>query len=153
MTTPSSPSSPSPSVFTSVPPRRSLFRDYSFGWVLLLLFVASLFGQYLTQLAEFRNQAQALAEPFLWNEFWPAFGSSVFENWQSEWAQLLVQVAGLKWLLFRGSAQSKETEDRIEKIVRDLNIKVTALLDSLTPAPNIHPPRPSRPRFDPDNPA
>jgi hypothetical protein len=37
-----------------------------------------------------------------------------FENWQSEFLQLLWQVVGLTILLYVGSPQSKESEDRSE---------------------------------------
>jgi hypothetical protein len=37
-----------------------------------------------------------------------------FENWQSEFLQLLWQVVGLTILLYVGSPQSKESEDRNE---------------------------------------
>lgn len=37
------------------------------------------------------------------------------ENWQSEFLQLMWQVAGLSFLLYVGSPQSKESEQRLEK--------------------------------------
>jgi hypothetical protein len=37
------------------------------------------------------------------------------ENWQSEFLQLLWQVGGLAFLLFVGSPQSKEGDDRREE--------------------------------------
>ena len=37
-----------------------------------------------------------------------------FENWQSEFLQLIWQVVGLTWLLYIGSPQSKEEDDRLE---------------------------------------
>jgi hypothetical protein len=37
-----------------------------------------------------------------------------FENWQSEFLQLIWQVAGLAFLLHVGSPQSKEGDDRKE---------------------------------------
>jgi hypothetical protein len=36
------------------------------------------------------------------------------ENWQSEFLQLMWQVAGLAVLLYVGSPQSKESDDRLE---------------------------------------
>jgi hypothetical protein len=36
------------------------------------------------------------------------------ENWQSEFLQLIWQVAGLSFLLYVGSPQSKESSDRME---------------------------------------
>jgi hypothetical protein len=38
-----------------------------------------------------------------------------FENWQSEFLQLIWQVAGLAFLFFVGSPQSKEGDDRKEE--------------------------------------
>lgn len=35
------------------------------------------------------------------------------ENWQSEFLQLVWQVAGLTYLLYVGSPQSKEEDDRL----------------------------------------
>jgi hypothetical protein len=37
------------------------------------------------------------------------------ENWQSEFLQLMWQVAGLSFLLYVGSPQSKESDQRLEK--------------------------------------
>ncbi len=37
------------------------------------------------------------------------------ENWQSEFLQLMWQVGGLSFLLYVGSPQSKESEQRLEK--------------------------------------
>ena len=39
------------------------------------------------------------------------------ENWQSEFLQLIWQVAGLSILWYVGSAQSKEASDRLEEKV------------------------------------
>jgi hypothetical protein len=37
------------------------------------------------------------------------------ENWQSEFLQLIWQVAGLSILWYIGSTQSKESDDRLEE--------------------------------------
>ena len=37
-----------------------------------------------------------------------------FENWQSEFLQLLWQVVGLAYFLYVGSPSSKENDDRLE---------------------------------------
>ena len=41
-------------------------------------------------------------------------GRDTLENWQSEFLQLIWQVGGLAMLLWVGSPQSKEGDDRIE---------------------------------------
>ncbi|MHB1109895.1 MAG: DUF6766 family protein [Devosia sp.] len=47
-----------------------------------------------------------------------------FENWQSEFLQLLWQVVGLTLLLYVGSPQSKESEDRAEAMIEAILRKV-----------------------------
>ena len=42
------------------------------------------------------------------------FGDTM-ENWQSEFLQLIWQVAGLSVLWYIGSSQSKEADDRLEE--------------------------------------
>jgi Domain of unknown function (DUF6766) len=49
-----------------------------------------------------------------------------FENWQSEFLQLIWQVAGLAFLLHVGSPQSKEGDDRKEA-------KLDAILEAVDP--------------------
>ena len=51
---------------------------------------------------------------FHWADSWPQFWASTFENWQSEFLQLIWQAAGLALLLFWGSSQSKESDERVE---------------------------------------
>lgn len=41
-------------------------------------------------------------------------GRDTFENWQSEFLQLLWQVVGLAYFLYVGSPSSKENDDRVE---------------------------------------
>lgn len=41
--------------------------------------------------------------------------AAMFENWQSEFLQLIWQVAGLAFLLYIGSPQSKEGDERKEE--------------------------------------
>lgn len=48
------------------------------------------------------------------------------ENWQSEFLQLMWQVGGLSFLLYIGSPQSKESEQRLEK-------KLDAILQKVEP--------------------
>lgn len=54
-------------------------------------------------------------------DFWPTFLAATFENWESEFLQLMWQAAGLAWFYHWGSSQSRESDDRI-------NAKVDALL-------------------------
>ena len=89
-------------------------KAYGFAIVTLGLFVLSWSGQFVFQLMTVRNEAADHEQPFSWAEFWPQFMSSTFENWQSEFLQLVWQAAGLALLFFWGSSQSKESDERME---------------------------------------
>jgi len=53
-------------------------------------------------------------QSFAWGGFLPQFLSSTFENWQSEFLQLIWQAAGLALFYYWGSSQSRESDDRVE---------------------------------------
>jgi hypothetical protein len=89
-------------------------KAYSFGIVTGLLFLLSWLAQFAFQVAEVSNEAAQHGSSFEWSEFWPQFFSATFENWQSEFLQLVWQAAGLSLLYFWGSSQSKEGDERLE---------------------------------------
>jgi len=94
--------------------RPRFFTAYSFGIVTGALFLLSWVGQLVFQLIDERNEAAAHGTAFALVEFWPSFLSSTFENWQSEFLQLVWQAAGLALFFFWGSSQSKEGDERVE---------------------------------------
>lgn len=89
-------------------------RAYSFLWVTFALFLISWVGQFLFQMSVVRNEADQHGQPFEMSDFLVQFGASTLENWQSEFLQLCWQAAGLAFLLFWGSSQSKEGNERLE---------------------------------------
>jgi hypothetical protein len=89
----------------------SHFRRWGAAYLLLALFLASWAGQFVTTLMEVGNQAREHGESFQIGDFWVVFFSATFENWQSEWLQLLVQAVvllGLKHVLFKADAEDME---------------------------------------------
>lgn len=87
------------------------FKRWGAAYILLLLFILSWSAQFVTQLIEVGNEATQHGQEFEMREFLPIFLSSTFENWQSEWLQLLVQAAlllGLKHVLFKADAEDME---------------------------------------------
>ncbi len=89
-------------------------KAYGFGLVTGALFLLSWTGQFVTQLMTVRNESAQHGQPFEWSDFLAQFLASTFENWQSEFLQLVWQAAGLTLLLFWGSSQSRESDERIE---------------------------------------
>lgn len=96
-------------------------KKYGYAWITLLFFLVSLalhwwFGWYAYQ-----NEATEHGQnPDSWG-YLVEMGRDTFENWQSEFLQLLWQVVGLAYFLYIGSPSSKENDDRMEA-------KVDALL-------------------------
>lgn len=89
-------------------------KAYGFGLITGALFLLSWTGQFLFQAIDVRNEAAEHGSSFEWGQFLPQFLASTFENWQSEFLQLVWQAGGLALLLWWGSSQSKESDERIE---------------------------------------
>jgi hypothetical protein len=56
-------------------------------------------------------------QPIEFTDYFNQTFRDTMENWQSEFLQLIWQVAGLSILWYVGSAQSKEANDRLEEKV------------------------------------
>lgn len=91
------------------------FKRFGFLYILFLLFVGSWVGQWWAMANE--------AGPFTWVAFWAA----TFENWQSEFLQLLVQAIGMHVLAHLMFSKSTEDLHRIEKKI-DRLLKVDLVL-------------------------
>ena len=90
-------------------------RAFSFGLITGAFFLVSWGGQFITQMIVETNEAKQHGQGFEWAEFFPQFLASTFENWQSEFLQLVWQAAGLALFYFWGSSQSKEGNERLEQ--------------------------------------
>lgn len=101
-------------------------RRWGAVYLLFSFFLISWVGQFLTQVAQVRNEAKAHGSSFTWSEFWPEFWSATFENWQSEWLQLAVQalvVVGYAELMFRKSIEDQKiTRGMVEDVHRALGL-------------------------------
>jgi hypothetical protein len=101
-------------------------RRWGAVYVLLVLFAGSWIGQFVTQLKEFRSEQQTHHEPFVWADYLVQFGASTFENWQSEWLQLIFQailLLGAKHWLFQVDAEDMERlENKVDAIAEQLGL-------------------------------
>ncbi|EWC63179.1 hypothetical protein UO65_1393 [Actinokineospora spheciospongiae] len=106
-------------------------KAYSFALITAALFLLSWVGQFVMQMIEVANDAEEHGAVFTWAEFLPQFFSSTFENWQSEFLQLVWQAMGLALLYHWGSSQSREGGDRVEAkldaLLADRGIDATAI--------------------------
>ena len=106
--------------------RRSILSRYGFAWITGGFFLITLLGHWLVGWFAYVNEQQAHAQPVRVGEYVVQMTRDTLENWQSEFLQLLWQVAGLALLLHVGSPQSKEGDDRMEA-------KIDAILLAVEP--------------------
>ena len=99
---------------------------FGFAWITGLFFLISLVGHWLFGWFAYVNEQHAHGEPIQVSGYFVEMTRDTLENWQSEFLQLLWQVAGLAILLHIGSPQSKEGDERKEA-------KLDAILRRLDP--------------------
>lgn len=93
-----------------------------FLWVTLGFFVISLAAHWVFAWVTYVQEQQAHNQPIQAGDYFNMTVRDIMENWQSEFLQLMWQVAGLSFLLYVGSPQSKESSERIEEKI-DLMVK------------------------------
>ena len=89
-------------------------KRYAYGWVTLLFFLFSLGLHWLFGWFAFVDEAMQHGQQPESAEYLNEMLRDTFENWQSEFLQLIWQVVGLAYLLYVGSPSSKENDDRME---------------------------------------
>lgn len=94
--------------------RHSIVNRYGFLWVTGGFFVLSLLGHWVFAWFAYVQEQAAHAQPVVFGDYVVVTMRDTLENWQSEFLQLIWQVAGLALLLHVGSPQSKEGDDRME---------------------------------------
>jgi hypothetical protein len=94
---------------------RSIWVRFGFFWVTLVLFLGSLAGHWVFAWFAYVNEQKAHEQPVEVREYLVQTARDTFENWQSEFLQLIWQVGGLAVLLHVGSPQSKEGDERKEE--------------------------------------
>jgi hypothetical protein len=94
---------------------RNMFSKYSFVWVTAVLFLASLGAHWTFAWYSYVKDQQEHHQPIEVKDYLTEVSRDTFENWQSEFLQLIWQVAGLAYLFYLGSPQSKEGDDRKEE--------------------------------------
>ena len=89
-------------------------RKYGYAWLTIAFFAISMAGHWLFGWYAFANEAADHHQQPEVGAYLVEMGRDTFENWQSEFLQLLWQVVGLAYFLYAGSPSSKENDDRAE---------------------------------------
>jgi hypothetical protein len=90
--------------------KHGIAKKYGYFWITLILFSRSILGHWYFG--------------FVTDQSWQENLRDTFENWQSEFLQLMWQVGGLAYLWYVGSPQSKEEEERNTEILQWIAKKV-----------------------------
>ncbi|GGD90376.1 hypothetical protein GCM10011515_07460 [Tsuneonella deserti] len=105
---------------------------YSYAWLTLAFFLVSLALHWYFGWQAFVDDSHTHGETPKLAEYLHEMGRDTFENWQSEFLQLLWQVVGLAYFLYIGSPSSKEGDDRMEaKIDALIRLKAGEDADAL----------------------
>ncbi|MBL9036422.1 MAG: hypothetical protein JNN33_16785, partial [Rhodospirillaceae bacterium] len=89
-------------------------KKFGYAWITLGLFAFSLLGHWLFGWLAYVDEQSLHQAPVVPGDYVIEMLRDTFENWQSEFLQLLWQVGGLAFFLYVGSPQSKESDDRHE---------------------------------------
>lgn len=106
----------------------SAWKRYGYTWVTLALFLVALAGHWFFGWTTYVQEQASHGQPAEVGGWLNIMLRDTLENWQSEFLQLVWQVAGLSFLLHVGSPASKDGSDRLEA-------KVDAILRRLESDP------------------
>lgn len=99
-------------------------KRYAYGWITALFFLVSIAGHWLFGWWAYVDEARSHGQAPEMTAYAIEMGRDTFENWQSEFLQLIWQVVGLAYFLYVGSPASKENDDRLEVKIDEL-LKMT----------------------------
>ena len=100
---------------------KNIIKGYAYAWLTLGFFLVSLILHWWFGWYAFADEAAEHGQSPELGSYLNEMLRDTFENWQSEFLQLLWQVVGLAYFLYLGSPSSHENDDRLEA-------KVDALL-------------------------
>jgi hypothetical protein len=89
-------------------------KRYAYAWITLAFFGLSIVGHWIFGWLAFAEDAREHGTSASVLPYLVIMARDTFENWQSEFLQLLWQVVGLAYFLYVGSPASKENDDRAE---------------------------------------
>lgn len=105
--------------------RHGIWGKYAYAWLTLSFFLVSFGLHWFFGWRAYVDESLSHGEAPRIAAYLDEMLRDTFENWQSEFLQLLWQVAGLAYFLYVGSPSSKENDDRVEAKI-DALIKLQA---------------------------
>jgi hypothetical protein len=109
---------------------RSVWREFSLGLALMVLFFVSWFGHAIAEWQTYTAEQHAHGESVKFGGYLTEFAQSTLENWQSEFLQLFAFVVLAALYVHRGSAESKDSDEKIEASLRRIEENLGTLPDA-----------------------
>jgi hypothetical protein len=92
----------------------SVWREFGLGLGLMILFFATWIAHLIAEWQLYTDEQRTHGEATEVGDFLTEFAQSTLENWQSEFLQLFAFVVLAALYVHRGSAESKDSDDRME---------------------------------------
>jgi branched-subunit amino acid ABC-type transport system permease component len=107
--------------------KRRVWSTFGLSIAFCGLFLVSWAAQAVAEWGSYRSEQQEHGQPVTAQGFMVEFGQSTLENWQSEFLQLFSFVVFSAVLIHKGSAESKDSDDRMEETLKRIERRLDAL--------------------------
>jgi hypothetical protein len=114
-------------------PGRSIWREFGLSIALLTLFLTTWVGHGVSEWQAFTDEQRAHGQEPEAGDFVSEFSKATLENWQSEFLQLFAFVTLAALYIHKGSAESKDGEEKLEASLRRIEQQLGTL--PTAPAP------------------
>jgi hypothetical protein len=111
---------------------RSVWREFGLGLALMLLFFGTWVAHGISEWQVYTDEQRTHGESTSLGDFASTFAQSTLENWQSEFLQLFAFVALSALFIHKGSAESKDTDEKIEASLRRIEERLGTLPPEVT---------------------
>ena len=109
--------------------QRSIWREFALGLSLVIMFFATWVGHGIAEWQEYTDTQREHEQPIELGDFIAQFSASTLENWQSEFLQLFSFVVLAALYIHKGSAESKDSGEKLEASLRRIEEKLGTLPD------------------------
>jgi hypothetical protein len=101
-----------------------LWKNFGLSLGFCVLFFITWFAQGIAQWQRYTDEQRDHKEPVEVGDFVSDFTTSTLENWQSEFLQLFSFTIMAAVLIHKGSAESKDSDDRVEAALKRIEEKL-----------------------------
>jgi hypothetical protein len=108
-------------------PTRSVWREFGLGLSFLVLFFTTWGAHLIAEWQVFTDDARTHGESVEVGDFVAHFAQSTLENWQSEFLQLFSFVVMAALFIHKGSAESKDGEEKLAASLRRIETHLGTL--------------------------